>query len=67
MCGLKCGGISSDGQKRSSDVFLKTGVLIFLKDNQPFNYPSETLVANFSERKNMEFFCVQINGDMGIL
>ena len=46
---------------------LRTGVCseVFL-DNHSFNYP-ENLVTNFSERKDIEFCCVQINGDTSTL
>ena len=36
-------------------------------DNHPLNYPGENLVSNFSERKNIDFCCVQINGDISTL
>ena len=38
----------------------------FFLDNHPFNYP-ENLVTNFSEGKDIDFGCVQINGDISTL
>ena len=38
----------------SSEIFL---------DNHTFNYP-ENLFTNFSERKDIDLCCVQINGDI---
>ena len=38
----------------SSEIFL---------DNHTFNYP-ENLFTNFSERKDIDFCCGQINGDI---
>ena len=35
-------------------------------DKHPFNYP-ENLVTIFSERKDIGFFCVKINGEISTL
>ena len=36
----------------------------FFLNNQPFNYPGENLVKNFSERKDIDSRRVQIDGDI---
>ena len=41
-------------------------VLKFFLDNHPINYP-ENLVTHFSERKDIDFCCVQISGDISTL
>ena len=54
--------ISSDGDNHPLNYPIGLCPQIFLV-NHPFNYP-ENLVTNFSERKDTDFCCVQINGDI---
>ena len=36
----------------------------FFLDNHPFNYLGENIITNFSVRKDIDFCCVHINGDI---
>ena len=61
---MKCGDISSGGQKKKVWKLHTSMCSKYFLNNHPFNYPGENFVKDFSEAKDIDSRLVQIDSDI---